>query len=316
MPRDFFQKAAPGLTGPSGSVIASIQRTLNALTTSPITVDGIYGGQTVSAISDFQKNKGLTVSGSVSDVTWTALMKTPAPPIFDRCLQLTASFEGTGFTQVVGNFDGAGITWGIIGFTLMGGELGQILTEINVAHPDLLAKAFGEDSDEVLVKTGPKTADADKLAWADSISRGANNYRVADPWKTYFHDLGTYLPVQQMQIDRARTKYWSIAQKNLSSLSMGDELDCALLFDVAVQNGGMGSKNRLTSALDQFTQQKPKTALDRRKIVAQVVADTVSGKFKQDVLDRKTSIAVGDGTIHGGSYKLADWGLLDGILPT
>ena len=69
-------------------------------------------------------------------------MRTPEPPIFERCLQVVASFEGTGFTLIEGNFDGAGLTWGIIGFTLRDGELGQVLSDINSRHPDLFSQAF------------------------------------------------------------------------------------------------------------------------------------------------------------------------------
>ena len=315
MARDYFVKPQPGLTPVSGTTISDVQLALNAAGAGNLVTDGLYGGHTADAISAFQQSKNLPVNGNVSDVTWTALMRTAAPPIFERCLQLTASFEGTGFTLVVGNFDGAGITWGIIGFTLLGGELGAVLRTVNQANPHLVTQAFGRDADQIMEITGPTTSAAKKTAWADSISRGAKKYSVAEPWKTYFHDLGTYREVQQVQVARARDVYWTIAKGDASQLGLGDELDCLLMYDVAVQNGGMGAKQRLQKAQAAIQQQKPRTAQAKRKIIATVVADTASAKYRQDVLDRKTAIAVGKGVVHGGKYDMSGWGFLDGETP-
>src|SRR5690242_325125 len=123
MARDYFRRVPPGSQMVSGTLISDIQSSLAALGVPVGQVDGLFGGQTRDSLSAFQTSRGLPITGTVSDTTWPALMRTDAPPIFERCLQVTAAFEGTGFTLVVGNFDGAGITWGIIGFTLVNGEL-------------------------------------------------------------------------------------------------------------------------------------------------------------------------------------------------
>ena len=282
---------------------------------SNIDVDGIYGGQTTRALTAFQSEHQLPVTGSVSDVTWRGLMNSPEPPIFERCLGVVASFEGTGFTHVVGNFDGAGITWGIIGFTLKGGELGRVLSKINTLFPDLMARAFGQDAAVILHITGSDTSDSEKIAWADSVSRGSQKYNVADPWKTYFHSLGSYPEVQRIQIERAREVYWKIATRDCSDLGMGEELDYLLFYDIAVQNGGMRSKRRLQNARDAFQQQNPATAAARRAIVADVVTESITSRYKEDVRLRKTTIAKGTGTVHGGKYSLPAWGFLNGETP-
>ena len=62
--------------------------------------------------------------------TWTKLLWTQVPTTQERSLQLTAAFEGHGFTLAEGNWDDAGITWGIIGFTLLHGELSKIILRI------------------------------------------------------------------------------------------------------------------------------------------------------------------------------------------
>jgi hypothetical protein len=243
-------------------------------------------------------------------------MRSLEPPIFERCLQVTASFEGTGFTRVVGNFDGAGITWGIIGFTLVNNELGAVLAVVNSRYPALIGKAFGHDADEIMQITSSTVPKANKLAWANSISRGNHKYNVAEPWETYFSDLGSYREVQLLQIDRAREIYWRIACSDAGALSISEELDYLLMFDVAVQNGGMKSKGRLQKALQKINSAAQLTAWAKREIIAQVVADSIGPKYRSDVLSRKMSIAVGGGKVHGGAYALADWGFLDGYSPT
>jgi hypothetical protein len=297
----------------NGTIISDIQLALNAAG-SNLTPDLIYGTQTAAAVSSFQGSHRIPVTGNISETTWNVLMRTDEPPIFARCLQVVASFEGTGFSLVVGNFDGAGITWGIVGFTLVGGELGQVLRQINQSYPDLIGKAFGSDATEIMDITDQNTTSAEKTAWANSISRGSKNYNVADPWRTYFHDLGSYREVQRIQVARARDIYWKIASKDVATLELGDELDYLLLFDIAVQNGGMGRKGRVKLVQEKFAQDHPKTARDKRLVIANVVADTSAG-FQADVLARKTTIANGKGTVHDGQYDLGDWGLLDGRTP-
>jgi hypothetical protein len=67
--------------------------------------------QTQDARSAVQSRQGFPATGTVADTTWIFLMRSAAPSIFERSLQVTVSFEGAGLTQVVGNFDVAGITW-------------------------------------------------------------------------------------------------------------------------------------------------------------------------------------------------------------
>src|SRR6516162_4980947 len=190
MARDFFKRSTGRSARVLGSVIRDVQASLNAITAFAIAVDGVFGSQTEQALSGFQSARGLPVTGTVSDTTWPELMHSAEPPIFERCLQVVASFEGTGFDLIEGNFDGAGLTWGIIGFTLVNGELGEVLAEINSLHPDLFGQAFGSAADHILAVTGKSTPAADKLAFANSVSGPAPQFRVAEPWRSCFAKLG------------------------------------------------------------------------------------------------------------------------------
>src|SRR5262249_23490310 len=113
-------------------------------------LDGLYGGGTQRAVSFFQEQSGLPATGKVDDLTWTPLVQSDPPTMFERCLQLTAALEGHGFGLVVGNFDGAGLTWGIIGFTLKHGEIPRIVDETTARDPGAITRAFGDLADELL----------------------------------------------------------------------------------------------------------------------------------------------------------------------
>ncbi len=81
--------------------------------------DGIYGPDSIAAVEPFQQAHAMPVTGIVDDATWQALMQTPVPAIDVPSLELTVAFEGHGYTLAMGNFDGAWLTSGIIGFTLI-----------------------------------------------------------------------------------------------------------------------------------------------------------------------------------------------------
>jgi peptidoglycan hydrolase-like protein with peptidoglycan-binding domain len=312
MPRDFFKRSTEGSQGVGGSIIMDIQAALNAITAFDIGVDGSFGRQTEQAVTGFQTARGLPVTGTASDTTWAALMHNTEPPIFERCLQVVASFEGTHFTLIEGNFDGAGLTWGIIGFTVVNGEISSLLGEIQVKFPQLLSQAFGHDTAELLEKLGPNASAQTRMDFANSTS--GPKFRVAEPWRSGFDNLGRQREVQRLQIERARTKYWTeIALRDAGDLGLTEELDLLLMFDIAVQDGGMRSKGRLASARERLNPHM--SGLDRRNTIAEVVVDTIDGGFKEDVRQRKLCIANGRGTVHRGDYDLAVWGLADGFIP-
>src|SRR5918911_1113453 len=156
--------------GASGEIVRRIQRRLTAKGFDPQGVDGRYGDNTRKAVRAFQTSAELQPTGEVDLTTWQKLMAKPVPTVRDRSLQVTAAFEGHDFTLAQGNFDGAGITWGIIGFTLASGELSKIVLEIQQQAPALVKQAFGAKAEELVGIM--RASKARQLAFADSISLG------------------------------------------------------------------------------------------------------------------------------------------------
>lgn len=272
-------------------------------------VDGEFGPATQAAVKAWQKKNNLPQSGEVNDDEWRRITGLPPPSLFDRLLHIVAQFEGTGFSGVVGNFDGAFLTFGIIGFTLAS-DLPGLLKDIEKAIPTQARQAFGTDKWNELLKVAGGTT-AQRRVFGDSISLGPTKYGVVESWRQAFARLGKLREVQRLQLDRALKKYWiDIAVPNARELKAVSSLDIAVIYDLAVQNGGLNAKKRKTIKTALAT--KPGAAGEaRRRLWAKGIAQGSSATYYQDVLSRKLTMAVGTGTVHMAKIDVSCWGLYD-----
>lgn len=266
-------------------------------------VDGDYGGGTERAVTQFQQANSLAATGRVDDNVWSRALHSDIPALFERCLQATARMEGHGFTMVAGDFDGAGLTWGIIGFTLKHGEIQRIVQDVFAINPAVVQRAFGERADE-LMRMMAANWDT-QHAWARSISTGPKKAAVIEPWRSGFARFGSEDIVQAAQLRRTDDDYYSPALATAQRLGLRSELGVALCFDVHVQNGGI--KKAAMEAIEEAGKPKDEEAL--RMIVADAVADQSTKEWRDDVRKRKRAIAAGEGDVHGEHMRFADWGL-------
>jgi hypothetical protein len=250
-----------------GELIKKVQR---GLAFDPQDVDGIYGGRTENAVREFQVGHALEPTGAVDTETWGSITHLPIPEVFERALGITADFEGHGFELAIGNFDGAGITWGIIGFTLMHGEINTIVRQINETRPDLVKLAFADLAPELLRIV--KAPIAKQIEFADSISIGPKKIKIAEPWLSSFARFGRFPEVDDVQLRRAREKYFEPAQATAARLGRGTELGLAVCFDIQVQNGGV--KRAVETKIKQQSFRAEKKL---RVALANAVADSAKG---------------------------------------
>ncbi|HYN58510.1 MAG TPA: peptidoglycan-binding domain-containing protein [Rubrivivax sp.] len=268
-------------------------------------VDGDFGGNTESALRALQSQRGLPAHGAVDVETWQQLSTDPLPTLFERCLGMTAMFEGHGFGLLQGNFDGAGLTCGIIGFTLKSNGIQSILAEADAAAAGTLSRVLGP-----LAPTWQRLVQrplAEQIAWADSISSGPSKTRVPPKWKDAFARLGDEPIVKRLQMQRAYDKYFLPCARSAATLGLRSELGIELAFDVHVQNGSFKpAAFALAAALP-----KGMPEITRRRRLANAVADSANPRWVEDVRQRKLTLANGQGSVHGRGYKLAGWGLAE-----
>jgi hypothetical protein len=262
-------------------------------------VDGWYGKGTAAAVKAYQRSHALAPTGSIEEQTWRALLPgTPSPSLFERCLALTSTLEGHGFTLAEGNWDGAWLTWGIVGFTLKHGEVQKILKQCDQIDRKLIDDDFGVHAGEIraVLSASPNHQNE----WANSIT--TSSMKLAEPWKTAFALLGSRAEVQGIQSRLAAGDYYTPALATAKRYRLTTELGVALCFDIHVQNGGI---SRRAAKLIEIGS----TELKIRKNIANAVADSAREKYREDVRTRKLTIATGAGTVHGARYDLLDWGL-------
>lgn len=289
-----------------GGIIVKIQLNLNKEGYYTGRLDGLYGGGTERAVGQYQAAHDLEPTGTVDDVTWKRLTMADIPSVQERCLQLTAAFEGHGFGMIQGNWDNAWLTWGIIGFTLKHGELNRIVLEVFDTNPEAIRQAFGNLTDELIRIM--RASRAEQEAWANRISQGPKRFTVAEPWRLAFARLGDQEAVQAIQLRHAYRNYFAPALETVRQYRLNTERGVALCFDIQVQNGGIGPDAR--AAIDAALQAgPPQDERALRILIANAVADHAKPEFREDVRSRKLTISTGTGQVHGGQFALESWGL-------
>lgn len=286
--------------GAIGRPIELLQAALLGAGYDPKGTDGHFGHDTRKAVERWQKGAGAAKSGAITDTEWLQLTGAPVPSVEERCLGLTASIEGHGYTIAQGNWDDAWLTWGIVGFTLKSGSLQAVVDEVQRTAKRRIDEAFGTDAATFLeVLASPR---ARQKSWATSISAGS---RVVEPWRTHFERFGSFPEVQAAQRAVARRNYFEPAVATAHKLGLVSELGLALCFDIHVQNGGVkrASMTALRPAVEAGDERRLRLAL------AEQAAQTANPAYASDVRARKRTMATGQGTVHGRVLELANWGL-------
>ncbi|CAM3864622.1 peptidoglycan-binding protein [Delftia tsuruhatensis] len=269
--------------------------------------DGVFGGDTEAALRKLQNSRDLNSTGTVDEFTWRQLTADPLPSLFERCLSITAEFEGHGFGLLQGNFDGAGLTWGVIGFTLSNGEIQGLLQEVDSVAPGTIDRVFGMLANNWRVKM--QLSRSDQIAWANSISSGKGNADVPSEWKSAFARLGEEPVVKRLQLERAYDSYFVPAAATARKLKLVSELGIALAFDCHVQNG----QSRITSVAELKAVAGTIPEVEMRMRWAQRIADLSAPEWRSDVLGRKTTLAKGSAIFRGRNYVLSNWGLIESM---
>jgi hypothetical protein len=291
--------------GAKGSLIAELQTGLIREGIPLARIDGDFGQRTHDGVRAFQGRSGVAPTGIVDTDAWVTITGKPVPTLFERCLQITAAFEGHDYTVAAGNWDNAWLTWGVIGFTLKSGRVAEIVQAVAEAAPQCIRTAFGANADTLLdVIDGTP---AQKLAWADSISAPPKGHRLIEPWQSAFARFGEFPEVQAVQRACASEMYFLPAVQTAGALGLTTELGIALCFDIHVQNGGVARSVR--QGLPPIVAGQPE--LPRREAIANGVADNAIERFRENVRKRKLAIATGAGEANGVPVVLANWGLDD-----
>lgn len=312
------------LLGSRGPEVVQIQKRLSELQLYSGPADGIFGGGTDSAVRTFQQSNGLTIDGKVGPGTWSALFggaDVPPPalttqPLDHQCLALTGGFETNHpppdcFAGLSGDFDGQGMSFGVLQWNIGQGTLQPLLAQMNQNHPDILGQIFGPNFSALVAMLGE--ALDEQLAWARSI-QDPIRHGLFEPWQGQFKTLGRQQEFQDIEAQSAAGIFGQ-ALELCNEFGVTSQRAAALLFDIKVQTGGIKSwvRPQILSDFEQLDQAGSSDVpleVARLRIIATRAAASANPKWIADVQNRKLTIANGEGKVHGNHYDLeAQYGI-------
>jgi hypothetical protein len=305
--------------GSTGQDVRRIQQRLQELNLYRGPIDGSFGGGTESAAKSFQKAHGLAPDGIVGPLTWERLFPAQPMPVLDllqqpvaqRCLALTGAFE-TGasvpdcFGGLSGDFDGQGLSLGVLQWNLGQGSLQPLLQQMVDRHRQVLEDIFHEQFPIFLAMI--LSPQPEQMAWARSI-QDTRRFQVLEPWRGLLKSLCRTPEFQAIQVRHA-SRIHDHAVELCTQFDLTTERAVALMFDILVQNGSISLLVKAQIQKDVAQMGKIDDPLQgevaRMRIIANQRAAACRPEYVEDVRRRKLTIAEGKGTVHDIYYDLEE----------
>lgn len=304
--------------GSRGDEVRQIQEKLRAVGLYKGPVDGDFGGGTCAAVKAFQKKKKLNPDGVVGQITWKALFaeeiaepSISAKPLDYKCLALTGAFEtGKGvpecFTGVSGDFDGQGISFGVLQWNFGQDSLQPLIKDMITAHPVIIKTIF--QSHYGILQQVLKSGKEELMAFARSIQHPVKHY-LYEPWMGMFKSLGRTEEFQNIQVKYAG-RLLKNALKYCADYGLCSERAVALMFDITVQNGSISKtvKAQIQADFERLPQdlKQDEREIEKMKIIAYRRAEAANPRWVEDVRSRKLCCAKGTGVVHGIEYDIKE----------
>ena len=221
-----------------------------------------------------------------------------------RALMLTAQFEGSGngYKTIAGNFDGAGLSLGIIQFNIGSNTLQPLLTDILSENRPLVLSIFGDEKTGILESMLNDSLE-EQLKWAIGIN-DASGQSINAEWTEVFVTLcetSEFQAVQDKYIEKYKDR--AIAKCALFG-GFSTNRAYAFMFDCSVQCGGF-YQNEVDNIRALITDDM--SEVDRLRVIANVMRTTRG----EDGYTRRICIVNGTGIVHGASIDISDYGIDD-----
>jgi len=222
-----------------------------------------------------------------------------------KIFNITGAFEGgDGFSNLSGNFDKQGISFGFLQWNMGQGSLQPLLKSMHAKNPAKFREIFKDGADQLLAVLNANNLQT-QMNFARSINDSKN--RIKPPWDSRFKALGKVPEFQDVQIEFAKNLL-DKAKRLAEEYHLRTERGLALMFDIVVQNGTIKpeTKSQILAA-----RQKKEAALGRAltereylEIIGNKRAEAANPRWIEDVRSRKLTIAKGEGEVHGKYYHL------------
>lgn len=225
----------------------------------------------------------------------------------DKLLRNTGFFEGNnGYSNVTGNFDGQGLSFGIIQYNFGQGTLQPLLKEYIQNNETEFKAVFGTSKAATLKDIVNNKTKSQQISWAQSISTSGGN--VVSEWKTLFESMGAKSANQALQRKYAES-YFDRAVTFASKFGIISTQGLAFLFDHAVQSWSISGESSIISEITSLEKAWRNSGESSRYPDKDRLFSVLKGVNGTDPIARRTAIRNGSGTVHGKSYNISTFGL-------
>jgi len=234
-----------------------------------------------------------------------------------KAVQITSTLETGkrgGFYGLSGNFDGYGISFGLVNWNIGTGSLQPLLRDFAASEPARWQAVFGPDASSFLTVITPKGTDAvkDQLRFAIQqmntwrIVKGRTKWSVKEPWVTYFKRLSEEPAFQRVQVRYVR-KLLDRARYFCEYFGLKSEMSFAFMFDAVSshgpwwlekkwKNGVQKRRELLRARLGTLEAKHGKGGVPEKELllaIADVLAETSSERWRDKVRRRKRWFVTG-----------------------
>ncbi len=242
----------------------------------------------------------------------------------DQALSITGKFEGRGYDNVSGNFDGQGISAGVLQWCFGQGSLQEkILKPYLVKHGsidklNIFPKPIMDSLAKASTSAGLRVA---VIEMNNSKGVFTRSYHVRPDWMVAWRKFLLLPEVVELQ----KVACESVANQAIKLCHIWEMISLRAFcwfFDIVTQNGSMKgvTKNRPDSIklINAINSASPKNKSlwskrdlnDEQKIL--MIASwerslLARAAYQKDVMDRKGTIAAGIGYVHGAKFENITW---------
>jgi hypothetical protein len=233
-----------------------------------------------------------------------------------KIFNITGAFEGgDGFSNLAGNFDGQGLSFGFLQWSFGKGSLQPLLKSMWEKNPEKFREIFKDGTDLLLAVLNSNDIHA-QVQFARTLNDSKS--RILEPWRSRFKALGGEPEFQDVQIEFAKTLL-DKAKSFFKEYNLKTERGLSLMFDIVVQNGSISkeTKWKIMKARKEKEADLRRELIEREflEIIAHIRAEAANPRWVEDVRSRKLTIARGEGEVHGRFYNLEqEFGLGDQII--
>jgi hypothetical protein len=211
----------------------------------------------------------------------------------------TGFFEGEqAYSTVAGNFDGQGISFGILQFNLGQNTLEPLLEEYIRNYPRDFETIFGVEKSQTL-KQILKESHNNQRNWATTISIPGQAHRLKPDWQQAFEQMGKTKENQQIQRKYA-LYYIEKAIESSHDFGIKSTQGLAFSFDQMVNDGNFPNNNEIKKEL------LARGNIDDKERL-QFILRFIKKGIQQE---RRDLIFRGSGLYFGRDYEIKNYGQL------